>query len=148
MQKVIYSNVSKTDLAVLFGKSTEEIQRWTDEGLPCNSNGYYTLSKVLRWREKWFKKEQRQKLILSQVTQRDLIVLTGRSRQTIFEWTKKGLPRNADRSYDLGKVLRWMPGYFNRVYERKYREIARLVKLFKIAITDKGVPDGNGKRES
>lgn len=136
MQKVLYSNVTKTDLAELFGHSIETIQRWTDEGLPRNRGGSYMLIKAIRWREKRFEEQQRRKVILSRVTQRDLIALTGRSRQTIFNWTKEGLPCNADRSYDLNKVMCWMPGYFKRVYERKYRKIARLVELFKVAITE------------
>ena len=45
---------------------------------------------------------------LSHITILQLTELTGRARQTIHEWyTKFGLPRNADKTFDLSIFLAW-----------------------------------------
>lgn len=41
-----------------------------------------------------------------------MVEMTGKTRQTIHDWTTKhGLPRNADKTYDLAEFLRWFESF-------------------------------------
>ena len=48
----------------------------------------------------------------SRVTMGQLAEITGKNRKTIHDWfTKEGLPRNADKTFDLGIFLAWFEDY-------------------------------------
>ena len=125
MQSVIYAIITKADLKLLFGIGENVLSRWISAGLPCESDGRFVLSEICRWVREYYQQIERQKVTLSDVTQRDLIALTGQSRQTIFNWTRAGMPRNKDKSYSLAAVMRWLPGYYDRVYKVKHQRIAK-----------------------
>jgi len=125
MQNTRYQIISKADLLFLFGIGESTLNKWLKAGLPCRSDGRYLLTEVCRWTVKHQRDIERQKVTLSNVTQRDLIALTGRSRQTIFSWTKAGLPCNQDKSYSLAVVMRWLPGYYDRVHQGRHQRIAK-----------------------
>jgi len=125
MKLIIYSNVTKSDLSALLGCSPKRIEELKKAGLPCEPNGHFVLSKVLRWREQFHAGQLKQKILLSKLRQKELIELTGKSRQTIFKWCKKGLPQNKDGTFDLSKIFHWLPEYYDRVYKQKHQRIAR-----------------------
>ena len=134
MESIRYANICEADLSYLFGKAEKEIQRWVTDGLPQNSDGSFTLSRAIRWREKCNADREREKVLLSKIAQRDLAEIVGRSRIQIFNWTKKaGLPRNPDGTYDLAKVVRWFCSYFDRIHKARYRKAAsQIQKLYDI----------------
>jgi len=46
------------------------------------------------------------------ISTNQLIELTGKTRQTIHDWyTKQGLPRNSDKSFDLCQFFRWFEDF-------------------------------------
>ena len=125
MQSIIYAIISKADLKLLFGIGEDVLNRWISAGLPGEPDGRFVLSEICRWVREYYQQIERQKVTLSDVTQRDLIALTGQSRQTIFNWTRAGMPRNKDKSYSLAAVMRWLPGYYDQVYKQKHQRIAK-----------------------
>lgn len=125
MQKVLYANISKGDVFELFGIDKIVLDRWLEAGLPFELDGRFSLIKTIRWREQYHRDIERRKVDLTRLNQREVIKLLGRTRPTIFAWTKMGMPRNSDCSYDLSKVINWLPGYFDDVYKKKHRKIAR-----------------------
>lgn len=45
------------------------------------------------------------------ITLQQLTEITGKTRRTIYDWLKKGLPRNADGTFDLGSFINWFEKY-------------------------------------
>jgi len=125
MQSIIYAIISKADLKLLFGIGEDVLNRWISAGLPGEPDGRFVLSVACRWVREHHQQVERKKVTLCNITQQDLIGLTGKSRQAIFNWTKAGMPRNKDKSYSLAAVMRWLPGYYDRVYKVKHQRIAR-----------------------
>lgn len=51
----------------------------------------------------------------ARVTIKQLCEISGRNRKTIHEWhTQSGLPRNADKTYDLAVFISWFEGFTAR----------------------------------
>jgi len=48
---------------------------------------------------------------LHHISLSQIIEITGRGRRTIYDWIGKGLPRNADGSFDLVLFLKWFEKY-------------------------------------
>jgi biotin operon repressor len=65
---------------------------------------------------------------LDRISQRELIELLGRSRQQIWSWTNKGMPRNPDGSYDLSSVVSWLPGYYHHLSEKEFQNTLEIMK--------------------
>ena len=143
MQAIIYAKCSESDLCFLFGKSQMTIQAWTKSGLPQNDDGSYTLSKIIRWREDFFKEQMSKKISLCKLTQKELIVLTGQTRPTVLKWTKEGLPRNPkDKTYSLSKFVHWIGPYYNRLQKRRWRKtICSMRTLLKKYMSDEPARD-------
>ena len=57
------------------------------------------------------------------LSQKELIVLLGVSRQSVAVWTRAGMPRGRDGTYSLPDVLRWLRVFYRRgaaaVYEKR-----------------------------
>ncbi len=57
---------------------------------------------------------------LSRITILQLTEITGRTRQTIHDWfTKFGMPRNADKTFDLSIFLAWFEGFLLKGSEKE-----------------------------
>ena len=125
MQSVQYLTISEGDLLMLFGIGKPRLNAWLKAGLPRRADGRYLLTEVCRWVVKHQRDIEQQKVTLSNVTQQDLISLTGKSRQTIFDWTRAGMPRNPDKSYNLSEVIRWIRNFYDCVYKVKHQRIAK-----------------------
>jgi len=129
MYSVTYQKIRRSDLIQLFGISRIVLERWIKAGLPCELDAQFMLTKVLRWRENYFREQARQKVLLSRVTQQDLARLFNVSRQTIVNWGRTGLPRNQDGSYSLQQVVCWLREFYKQIAEREYRsQLAALRK--------------------
>ena len=107
MKSIIYARISKSDLLCIFGIGEIVLNRWKKRGMPCESNGRFSLSKVVRWREK-DQQIERGKIDLAKISQSDIIEITGLSRHSIFRYFKSGMPRSSDRSYALGDVVKFV----------------------------------------
>jgi hypothetical protein len=128
MHCVRFANVSRADLIYLYGVHDTTIKEWIGAGLPENSDGSFTLSKAIRWREQWHAEQAKRKVLLSRLTQKELAALAGRSRQAILAWNEAGLVRNEDKSYDVRELLRWLPGHYKRSAEQRCRKIRGLLQ--------------------
>lgn len=116
-------SVRPAGLAFLVGRSWGTIQFWTKyKGLPRNGDGTYNLKVALRWIEHHYKDSTAIKISLVSLSQQRLAELLGVSRQTLHDWTEKGLPRNSDGSYDFLVVLRWIPKFYEKLYRNKYHK--------------------------
>ena len=123
MQSVIYSKVSKEDVKSLFGVGEQIFAKWVSAGLCCEADGRFLLLKTCRWVEKYHREIEQQRFDSDGLSQQQLVSLLGLSRQRISVLGKfRGLPRNADGSYDLGKVVQWLRGYYQGIYEREYKK--------------------------
>ena len=121
MQSIIYSHISERDLMQLFGVGQVRLNRWKKDGLPCRTDGRYSLAEVCRWLLEYHKKIEADKVTLSSISQRDLVKLTGLSRQQItFLGKNRGLPRQSNGSYNLQAVCQWLKGYYRGVYQREF----------------------------
>lgn len=49
VQKMSYSNLSKTELAEAIGKSVKTVSRYAEQGMPCNQDNTFTLPDVIDW---------------------------------------------------------------------------------------------------
>jgi len=128
METIRFATISESDLGYLFGKSEKVIGRWVNEGLPKNTDGSFILSRACRWIMNQHKEAEQRKVQLLKISQKDLITLTGKSRQTIFFWTEKhGLPRRVDGRFDLAAVIQWMPKYFDKISRQKHTKAARQI---------------------
>jgi len=97
------SHITILQLAELTGKTRQTIHNWhTKFGLPRNADKTFDLSIFLSWHKEFLHKKT-SGLIIFQLTE-----ITGKTRQTIYDWhTKFGLPRNADKTFDLSIFLAW-----------------------------------------
>ena len=56
-----------------------------------------------------------EKVDFSHLTTQQMVELTGKARQTFHEWvTKRGLPRNGDKTFDLKAFLAWYEEFLPR----------------------------------
>jgi len=121
MKTIIYSNVSETALAEIFGVGTETVRAWVAEGLPRNANGTFTICRSCRWINAQYKAELR-KIKSCNLEQQQLADLFGVVRQTVAIWGRNGLPRNKNKTYDLKKVCRFLRGFYQKQGEAKYEK--------------------------
>jgi hypothetical protein len=61
------------------------------------------------------------------LSQLQVAALLNVSRQTIFIWSRVGLPRNPDLTYDPAAVVRWLRTFYRAGAQKKYQ--ARLESL-------------------
>ena len=127
MQSTIYSTISRADLKLLFGLGEDVLHKWIEEGMPSGDDGRFSLIAVCRWMKNRQKHIERRKINLSNITVNQLVRLTGKSRQTIHDWhVKYGLPRNSDnKTHSLSAVMKWLPGFYDRVYKARHQRIAQ-----------------------
>lgn len=71
---------------------------------------------------------------LTRLTINQLVEVTGRVRQTIHEWfTKNGLPRNADKTFDLSVFLAWFEDFLlGKSGKEKVLDPYRAMKIEKL----------------
>ena len=123
------SNVTELELSRLFGRSQGAIWAWAKyNNLLRNPDGTFNLKNSICWLKAHYRQSATIKITLSALTQCQLAELLGVSRQSVFDWGKKGLPRNGDNSYDLMVVLRWLPKFYDKIYRDKYKKIRELQK--------------------
>ena len=125
MQSVILATISKSDLIYLFGVSGRVVDSWVKQGLP-HREGRFTLSAVIRWREKQQRGKIAAKLSSDRVGPQELAGLLGVSRVSIMNWRRAGLP-SPMAGYRLGAVMRWLRSYYAASAEKKYQ--ARLAAM-------------------
>lgn len=114
--------VTKSELAWLIGHDPSCIDHWSKlAGLPREKNGRYHLRTCLCWFEKHCRDSAAIRISLVNLSQQRLGEMLNVTRQTIFSWEKRGLPRNDNGTYDLVVVLRWLPRYYKRLYEERYK---------------------------
>jgi hypothetical protein len=95
-------------VAALVGEKPARLDYWyRKHGMPKNLDGTIDLQVFLEW--------YRRHLIAEHTfdpmrvkTVPELEPLVGVSKVTVFEWLKQGLPRNADKSFSLPAVFKWM----------------------------------------
>ena len=64
------------------------------------------ISSIRKFEKK--REEENQLKVLTAIPQKTLVELLGTSRKILREWEANGLPRKADRNYDLFAVLSWL----------------------------------------
>ena len=57
---------------------------------------------------------------LARLSQLQVAALLNVSRQTIFVWSRAGLPRNPDLTYDLAVIVCWLRSFYRASAEAKY----------------------------
>jgi hypothetical protein len=127
MQNIRFMKVTKGDLIWLFHTSQQVIDKWTKAGLKVDVEGKYLLSDAIAYLKNQHRIELQNKLLAASLSQQDLTMLFGISRQSITEWGRSGIPRRTDMSYDLRAVCHWLVNRYPGIYEKKYNR--RLVTL-------------------
>ena len=128
MQTIIYANISKADLCYLFGIGEQVFNQWVKQGLPCEPDERFSLSKVCRWVKEYTKIIEQQKIKTDSVCQKDLSALFGITRQALHNWDRAGLPHSKDGTYNLKTVVCWLRGYYCKDAERKYQQRLKLLQ--------------------
>lgn len=123
-EHVLYSRVSKSDVAMLYGHSNQTINTWLEEGCPQNADGSFSLWRVVKWREKHLAKKLREKMDIRRVRQDELGRLLSVSRQTIHQWNAAGMIklRDAKGQYSLPRVMAWLRCHYQAQAEKKYKK--------------------------
>lgn len=94
------------EFAALIGETYARVIYWQDRlGMPTNGDRTVNLKAALDWWRRHLIREH--SFDPGRVKQIDLEPYLGVSRQTVHEWLKEGMPRNADKTYNLPEVLAW-----------------------------------------
>ena len=119
---VLNINVSASELARVFSRTRSTIDYWTkSKGLPVNESGSYNVKKSILWLEAYLR-NKRPAVRIDALEQEHLANLFCVTRQTIASWTRAGLPRRADKAYDLRVVCKWLVSSHSRIAEKKYQK--------------------------
>lgn len=117
------AELSKTELARLLGKSVGAVDYWAQsKKLPQTSSGKFRLREALLWMEQYYRQNKTRTVGGTGLTEQDLSRLFGITRQTVFVWRRKGLPRSGNGTYSLGQVCRWLRCFYQRIAEAEYEE--------------------------
>ena len=90
----------QVQLARIVGVSPAAITKWAHRGCPRNDDRTYDLAAVVGWIREGG-------VDVSRLPQEVTRGIVGVSRPTMSAWTRRGCPRNEDRTYDLGAVVGW-----------------------------------------
>lgn len=100
-----FRKVTLAQLKRITGKTRRCIYDWIGKGLPREADGTFMLNKFVEWITRpvqgncW------------KVTFAQLKELTGKSRRCIYDWIRKGLPREADGNFSLPGFFGWFETY-------------------------------------
>lgn len=94
------SRLTQVQLAGLVGVSGPAVTKWGARGCPRNADGTYDLPAVCRW-------IRTGGMDLEHLPQSEMLRLLDVSKPTIGEFEKRGMPRNADSSYDAVACVAW-----------------------------------------
>ena len=125
--EILNLSVPAGTLARLLGKSRGSLDYWLRKGLPREPDGRFKLALVLRWTERYYYHQRTPQIRFPTLTQEQLATVLGVRRQTIWNWSRAGLPKNQDGSYSLRRFLPWLRGFYQQRAESKYQ--ARLAAL-------------------
>lgn len=93
-------------VAELLGEKPARMDYWVNRlGAPRNYDKTIHLKQFLAWWREWLIEQYRFDPFRVKLV--DLGPFLGVSRQTINEWLKDGLPRNADKTFSLPAVFDW-----------------------------------------
>lgn len=128
MLHIRYLTVNKTDLAWLLHTSVSNIEKWKKVGLQQKSDGKFLLSDALAWLKERHNIELKNKLTAVSLSQQDLVVLLGVTRQTLTAWGRAGLPKNRNGTYNIKQVCSWLRSHYRQAAQREYHEWLNTVK--------------------
>lgn len=95
-------------IAGLIGEKPARLDYWyRRHGMPKNLDGTVDLRAFLEWYRRWLIAENTFDPLRVK-TVPELEPLVGVSKVSIFEWIKQGMPRNADKSFSLPAVFKWI----------------------------------------
>lgn len=115
--------VSVRELARLLSRSRSTIEFWwREKGLPRTAGGLYSVKAVLLWLESHYRQTRTRTVGGTGLTEQDLARLFSVTRQTVFAWRKKGLPRTENGTYSLGQVCKWLRRFYTASAEKKYQK--------------------------
>lgn len=92
--------MTQTQVASVFGVSSSSIVKWGRKGCPRQPGGTYDLAAVCHWVLKGA-------CDLTRLPQIEMLKLLAVTKPTLGDWETKGMPRNADGSYDATKAVPW-----------------------------------------
>ncbi len=125
-QSVHFMRIGKTTLASLTGVGLPVVERWLQEGLPvCRDGRGIYLFRAMRWLHDLHEKQQREKALLTKLSQIQVAELLDVSRQSVYEWTRLGLPRGEDKKYSLPEAMAWIRLHYRRCAEERYQKHMR-----------------------
>ena len=127
---------SANQLTHLYRKDRSTIDNWIKQGRLSGPGGQIALWRVVRWREQQLAEEIDRKVVTETLNQEQLGRLLDVSRQTLFTWGRReGLPRNKDGSYNLADVCAWLPGYYRKLYGRRFKKTFKALQSAFVRIT-------------
>ena len=116
-------SVDINELGRLFSRSAGTIRFWTKKkDLPQLPSGCYNLKSSIFWLEKYYRASAQPKVKFESLEQQQIAELLGVTRQTIAAWTRAGLPRNSNSTYDLKRVCRWILEHYQGLAAKLYQE--------------------------
>jgi phage terminase Nu1 subunit (DNA packaging protein) len=116
------AELSKIELARLLGKSAGAVDHWARvKGLPQTASGKFNLRQALLWIEQYYRRSKTRTIGGAGLTEQDLSRLFGITRQTVFVWRRKGLPRSGNGTYSLAQVCRWLRDFYQQRAEIDYQ---------------------------
>lgn len=124
-QDLMSLRTSRSGLARLTRIGVTTIEAWIAEGLPLCGDGRIALFRTLQWLHRRHEEGQRQKALLTKLSQIQLAELLDVRRQSVYEWTRLGLPRGEDKTYSLPVAMVWIRLHYRQRAEAKYQKHLR-----------------------
>jgi len=116
-------SVDVNELGRLFSRPAATIRFWsTKKGLPQRPDGNYDLKSSIFWLEKYYRTSAKPQVKFESLEQQQIAELLGVTRQTIAAWTRAGMPRNSNSTYDLKRVCRWILEHYQDLAAKLYQE--------------------------
>lgn len=99
--------MSVTAIAALLGENPDRVRYWIKIGAPVNADKTISLPAFLEWYKGWLSRQLASDPLRVK-TVPELCKLVGKTKPTIYEWMKEGMPRNKDGGFTVPEVIGWL----------------------------------------
>ena len=123
-----YMRIGKTVLASLAGRGVPVVESWIEDGLPVSEDGSILLFRALQFLAERHDRSRRERPLLTQLSQIQLCELLSVTRQSVYSWTRQGLPRNSDKTYSLPETMKWLRLHYRKRADQKYHKNVRTLR--------------------